>query len=88
MAEESFGERIVRVEERLQTATSLAAEAVTNQERIMDKLTVLDKKMDEINTDITKYKGFIGGVTLVITGLGVVIAFFKSWLFQKLGIPA
>lgn len=46
----------------------------------------IGKVASTMNAEITKYKGFLGGVTLVITALVTVLSFFKSWLFTKLGV--
>jgi len=43
--------------------------------------------MKEIGEDIVKYKGFLGGVTLILTSIGVIIMFFKTWILSKLGLP-
>ena len=83
-----IGERIVAIEFQVAQAKDLAQQAVERQDTVLEKLDGLARKMDEINSDIIRYKGFIGGVALVLTGIGIVATFFKTWIFTKLGIPA
>lgn len=83
-----IGERVIVLENEVRHLKELILRAQDNQVTILSKLEIINKKMDDVNTDIVKYKGFIGGITLVLTGVGLILVFFKSWVLAKLGLPA
>lgn len=40
------------------------------------------KCMQDIRDEMTKYKGFLGGIAFIVSGLGVAITLGKEWLFK------
>lgn len=42
------------------------------------------KLMHEIKDEMTKYKGFLGGIAFLVSGLGVAFTLFKDWIFKHL----
>lgn len=46
-----------------------------NQEDIL-------KCMQDIRDEMTKYKGFIGGVAFVVSCLGIALTVFKEWIIK------
>lgn len=38
--------------------------------------------MHEIKGEMTKYKGFLGGIAFIVSGLGVAITLGKDWIFK------
>lgn len=65
-----------------------------------ERIAVLEIKVEEVQNDnkeilatlkemqgeLTKYKGFLGGVTFVASCLVVAVSMFKDVLLKKLGI--
>lgn len=43
------------------------------------------KLMHEIKDEMTRYKGFLGGIAFLISAIGVAIMFFKEWIIKHLG---
>lgn len=42
------------------------------------------KIMHEIKDEMTKYKGFLGGIAFLVSGLGVAFTLFKDWIFKHI----
>lgn len=42
----------------------------------------LQKEIDSLHDELIKYKGFVGAVVYVITGLGFVLMFFKDYILR------
>ena len=42
------------------------------------------KIMHEIKEEMTRYKGFLGGIAFLVSGLGVFLTLFKDWLSKHL----
>lgn len=40
------------------------------------------KIMHEIKDEMTRYKGFLGGVAFLISCFGVAMTVFKEWIFK------
>lgn len=40
--------------------------------------------MHEIKDEMTRYKGFLGGVAFIASGIGIFLTLFKDWLFKHL----
>jgi hypothetical protein len=40
------------------------------------------KCMQSIRDEMTKYKGFIGGIAFVVSCLGVALTVFKEWIIK------
>lgn len=70
MMDESVRERIAKLE--------LAAE---NQEKTNEEIL---KKLDQITTEMTRYKGFLGGIAFFASSLWVAITLFKEYILQHL----
>ncbi len=42
------------------------------------------KCMHEIKDELTRYKGFLGGIAFLVSGLGVLFTIFREWIFKHL----
>ena len=42
------------------------------------------KLMHDINDEMTRYKGFLGGVAFIASGIGIFLTLFKDWLLKHL----
>lgn len=42
------------------------------------------KIMHEIKDEMTRYKGFLGGIAFLVSGLGVFVTLFKDWIIKHL----
>ena len=42
------------------------------------------KLMHEIKDELTKYKGFLGGVAFIASGIGIFLTLFKDWIIKHL----
>jgi hypothetical protein len=62
--------------------TSRIAVLEEKVERIEKKMDVLD----EIHQELTRYKGFIGGIVFLATCVFTALGFFKDWLKLKIGV--
>lgn len=54
--------------------------------RVEDSLVLQGRILSElkgIHGELTKYKGFIGGVLFVISGIITLLLLLKGWLFGK-----
>lgn len=40
------------------------------------------KCMHEIKDEMTRYKGFLGGVAFLVSGLGIFLTLSKDWLIK------
>jgi len=40
------------------------------------------KLMHEIKDEMTKYKGFLGGIAFLASGVGIFLTLFKDWIFK------
>lgn len=40
--------------------------------------------MHAIKDEMTRYKGFLGGVAFIASGVGIFLTLFKDWLFKHL----
>lgn len=82
-----IGERVVALEQQVQFLHEGRQSAADTNKCILEKLESLDKKIDAVSTELVRYKGFVGGMVLVFTGIGILLTFFKTWVFSKFGIP-
>lgn len=57
----------------------------TKLENLEEKHKELLKLMHEVKDEMTRYKGFVGGIAFVVSCLGVAAAFFKDWLLKHMG---
>lgn len=65
-----------RVAEVVRLQTEFAAVAERDRDRIYLQLA-------KLREDLTHYKGLIGGVALVFSGIAVLLALAKGWLFGR-----
>lgn len=70
MPELSLDERVLLLEER--------------QTQALESLHELKAAQQQMLLELTKYRGLWGGVMLVLTALGIVLSFFKDWVFSHL----
>lgn len=42
------------------------------------------KLMHDIKDEMTRYKGFLGGVAFIASGIGIFLTLFKDWLLKHL----
>ena len=42
------------------------------------------KLMHEVKDEMTRYKGFLGGVAFIASGIGIFLTLFKDWLVKHL----
>jgi hypothetical protein len=42
------------------------------------------KLMHEIKDEMTRYKGFLGGVAFIASGIGIFLTLFKDWILKHL----
>jgi hypothetical protein len=70
MSPEIVGERIAVLEQRLQTLED-------GHEKIMDKL-------EHIDMNMTKYKGFLGGIAFIASALWAFVQISKEWLVNHI----
>jgi hypothetical protein len=40
--------------------------------------------MHDIKDEMTRYKGFLGGVAFLISGIGIFATLFKEWIYKHL----
>lgn len=38
--------------------------------------------MHEIKSEMTRYKGFLGGIAFIVSGLGVAVTLGREWIFK------
>lgn len=81
-----YAERLTRVEAAMKHYEDEREEAREARQKTLEMLTKVNDKLEKLDKEMTHYKGVIGGITLVLSGIGVVIMFFKAWVFAKLGI--
>jgi len=56
----------------------------TKVEDLEDNHAELLKLMHEIKDEMTRYKGFLGGVAFIASGIGIFITLFKDWIIKHL----
>lgn len=40
--------------------------------------------MHEVKDEMTRYKGFLGGIAFIASGIGIFLTLFKDWLLKHL----
>jgi len=63
--------------ERIAVLESEVGSLKKDQEEIL-------KIMHEIKDEMTRYKGFLGGIAFLVSGLGVFFTLFKDWIIKHL----
>lgn len=56
----------------------------TKVEDLEDNHKELLKLMHEIKDEMTRYKGFLGGVAFIASGIGIFLTLFKDWIIKHL----
>jgi hypothetical protein len=51
-------------------------------EDLDERLKSIERELSSIRTELTRYKGFVGGVVFIVTALGAVIELFG----KKIGL--
>lgn len=51
-------------------------------EALKDDQKEILKCMHEIKDEMMRYKGFLGGITFLVSGIGIFITLFKDWLIK------
>jgi len=64
-------ERIAVLEAEVNTLKS-------NQDKILSC-------MEDIKGEMTRYKGFLGGIAFLSSGIVIFITIFKDWVFKHIG---
>jgi hypothetical protein len=54
----------------------------TKVEDLEDNHKELLKLMHEIKDEMTRYKGFLGGIAFLASGVGIFLTVFKDWLLK------
>ena len=54
----------------------------TKIETLEDNHKELLKLMHEIKDEMTKYKGFLGGLAFLASGIGIFLTVFKDWILK------
>lgn len=52
----------------------------------VDTLLEMKETVDELHDEFTKYKGFVGGIIFICSGIGVFFSVFGTWALKKMGI--
>jgi hypothetical protein len=60
--------------------------AVLEAQRVSDQamLASINAKLDALHQDMTKYKGFLGGIAFVGSCVGVFLGFMKEWVLSHI----
>lgn len=64
--------------ERIAVLEAKVEQLNAEQEKVLSKL-------DEIYSEMTKYRGFLGGVAFIASGIGIFFTLFKEWIFKHIG---
>lgn len=54
----------------------------TKVEDLEENHAELLKLMHEIKDEMTRYKGFLGGIAFLASGVGIFLTLFKDWIFK------
>jgi len=53
-------------------------------ENLEDSHKELLKLMHEVKDEMTKYKGFLGGIAFLASGVGIFLTVFKEWVWKHI----
>ena len=67
MAPEHF-ERLIVIETKVE-------DLETNHKELL-------KLMHEVKNEMTRYKGFLGGIAFLASGVGIFLTLFKDWIIK------
>ena len=56
----------------------------TKVDDLEDNHKELLKLMHEVKDEMTRYKGFLGGVAFIASGIGIFLTLFKDWIIKHL----
>jgi hypothetical protein len=56
----------------------------TKVDDLQDNHEELLKLMHEIKDEMTRYKGFLGGIAFIASGIGIFLTLFKDWILKHL----
>jgi hypothetical protein len=68
----------------MSTENERLAVVETEIETLKDNHKEMLKIMHEIKDEMTRYKGFLGGIAFLVSCLGVALTVFKDWIFKHL----
>lgn len=56
----------------------------TKVDDLEDNHKELLRLMHEVKDEMTRYKGFLGGVAFIASGIGIFLTLFKDWIIKHL----
>jgi len=56
----------------------------TKVNNLQDNHDEMLKLMHDIKDEMTRYKGFLGGIAFIASGIGIFLTLFKDWLVKHL----
>jgi len=56
----------------------------TKVDDLEDSNKELLKLLHEVKDEMTRYKGFLGGVAFIASGVGIFLTLFKDWIIKHL----
>lgn len=56
----------------------------TKVDDLEDNNKELLKLLHEVKDEMTRYKGFLGGVAFIASGVGIFLTLFKDWIIKHL----
>lgn len=80
----NLNERLVAVETKIEQIIIDRERNEQAQEKMLDTLNDLKDAIDSINSTISRYKGFVGGVFFVLSAIGVFLSKSGWWIWQML----
>jgi len=79
----SIDSRLAVVETHIDQIQKEGLRRETAQLEILKQIERLQTTVDDLNSTIVKYKGFIGGIVFVVGALGAFAAKFGTLIWQK-----
>lgn len=80
----SIDSRLAVVETRIEQIMEVGQRREIAQRDMLDMLASLEEKVDDLNSTISRYKGFVGGVLFVVGAMATFISSFGTLLWNKL----
>ena len=56
----------------------------TQVKALQDNHAEMLELMHDIKDEMTRYKGFLGGIAFIASGIGIFLTLFKDWLIKHL----
>lgn len=73
-------------DQSIATLKERVANALERLESVADEMKADRKEFHEavreLRDEITRYKGFVGGIAFVLSGIVTALALFKGWIFN------